>query len=100
MPESDNAPLPESSPHEIPILQDTMSFTIQNPYNNERILIQRTQVPIIPAFAMTAHKTQGQTMTRAIIDLTMCCGTQAPYVMVSQVTSLEGLLILHPFKKD
>ena len=100
MPDSDDAPLPELSPHEIPILQDTTSFTIQNPYNNEKISIQRTQVPIVPAFAMTAHKAQGQTMTRAIIDLTTCRGTQAPYVMVSRVTSLEGLLILRPFKKD
>jgi len=98
--DSDETPLPELGPHKILILEDTMIFTIENPYTNEKISIQHTQVLIVPAFAMTAHKAQGQTMTHAIIDLASCHGTQAPYVMVSQVTSLEGLLILRPFKKE
>lgn len=83
MPDSDENPLPGLDPHKVPILEDTTSFVVQNPYNNEKFTIQRTQVPIVPAFAMTAHKAQGQTMTRAIIDLASCRGTQAPYVMVS-----------------
>ena len=46
---------------------------------------------------MTAHKSQGQTMTKVIIDLQSCRGMEAPYIMVSRVTSLEGLLVLRPF---
>ena len=62
--------------------------------------IQRTQLPILPAFAMTAHKAQGQTMEKVLVDLESCRGTESPYVMVSRVTSLEGLLILRPFKSS
>jgi len=59
----------------------------------------RHQVPVVPAFAMTAHKSQGQTMDQAIVDLQNCRGTESPYVMLSRVTSLEGLAILRPFDK-
>ncbi|KAH7909205.1 hypothetical protein BJ138DRAFT_993553, partial [Hygrophoropsis aurantiaca] len=46
---------------------------------------------------MTAHKSQGQTMARAIVDIESCGNTESPYVMCSRVTSLDGLLILRPF---
>ena len=46
---------------------------------------------------MTAHKSQGQTMTKVIVDLQSCRGTEAPYIMISCVMSLDGLLILCPF---
>jgi hypothetical protein len=46
---------------------------------------------------MTAHKAQGQTMDRAIVDLESCFGTESPYVMISRVRSLDGLRILRPF---
>ncbi|KAI9067796.1 hypothetical protein FKP32DRAFT_1535635, partial [Trametes sanguinea] len=49
---------------------------------------------------MTAHKSQGQTFTRAIVDLESCMGTEAPYVMLSRVTSLDGVLILRPFNHN
>ncbi|KAG1830650.1 hypothetical protein EV424DRAFT_1307763, partial [Suillus variegatus] len=48
---------------------------------------------------MTTHKAQGQTMERAIVDFEGCTGMEAPYVMLSRVTSLEGLLVLRPFNK-
>lgn len=80
------------------VLQDTIDLTFRHPHSNKKCLIKRTQLPIAPAFAMTAHKAQGQTMNKVIIDLESCRGTESPYVMVSRVTSLEGLLILRPFK--
>ncbi|KAF9014232.1 hypothetical protein BDQ17DRAFT_1231022 [Cyathus striatus] len=43
---------------------------------------------------MTCHKAQGKTLSKAIIDLQNCCGSE---VIVSQVKSLSGLLILHGF---
>lgn len=51
----------------------------------------------MPAFAMTAHKAQGQTMNSVIVDLESCVGTESPYVMVSRVKSLDGSRILRPF---
>ncbi|KAG1743058.1 hypothetical protein EDB19DRAFT_583046 [Suillus lakei] len=53
----------------------------------------------MPGFAMSTHKAQGQTLQRVIIDLEGCAGTEAPYVMLSRVTSLEGRLILRPFNQ-
>ena len=49
---------------------------------------------------MTAHKSQGQMINKAIVDLAACHGTEAPYVMVSHVHLLNDLLILHPFGFD
>ncbi|KAI0348767.1 hypothetical protein OH77DRAFT_1386661, partial [Trametes cingulata] len=46
---------------------------------------------------MTAHKSQGQTFERVIVDLESCRGTEAPYVMLSRATRLEGVVILRPF---
>ncbi|KAG1801809.1 uncharacterized protein BJ212DRAFT_1244282, partial [Suillus subaureus] len=48
---------------------------------------------------MTTHKAQGQTIEHTIVDFEGCTGTEAPYVMLSCVTSLDGLLVLHPFNK-
>lgn len=79
------------------MLQDTIELKFRHPHSGKNCQIKRTQLPIAPAFAMTAHKSQGQTMTKIIVDLHSCRGTEAPYVMVSRVTSLEGLLILRPF---
>ncbi|KAF8223595.1 hypothetical protein L208DRAFT_1316099, partial [Tricholoma matsutake] len=58
-----------------------------------------TQVPILPAFTMTAHRAQGQTLNNVIINLQSCRGTEAPYVMASRACSLDGLLILRPFDR-
>ena len=75
-------------------------MTFRHPHSGKKCTIRRTQLPILPAFAMTAHKAQGQTMEKVLVDLESCKGTESPYVMVSRVTSLEGLLILRPFKSS
>ncbi|KAI0335956.1 hypothetical protein GY45DRAFT_1230080, partial [Cubamyces sp. BRFM 1775] len=49
---------------------------------------------------ITAHKAQGQTFQKVIIDLAGCTGTEAPYVMLSRATSLDGVLILRPFDQS
>lgn len=81
-------------------IRDTVDLHFVDPYSQKKMKISRTQVPIVPAFAMTAHKAQGQTLEKAIIDLESCSGTESPYVMVSRVKSLQGLLILRPFVID
>jgi ATP-dependent exoDNAse (exonuclease V) alpha subunit len=59
--------------------------------------LHRYQVPLDAGFAITTHKAQDQTLKRAIVDLASCIGKEATYVMVSQCTSLEGLMVLQPF---
>ncbi|KAF8237072.1 hypothetical protein L208DRAFT_1520514, partial [Tricholoma matsutake] len=63
----------------------------------KRCCIQQKQVPILPAFTMTAHRAQGQTLENIITDLQSCKGTEAPYIMASHTLSLDSLLILRPF---
>ncbi|OSC97380.1 hypothetical protein PYCCODRAFT_1334713, partial [Trametes coccinea BRFM310] len=49
---------------------------------------------------ITAHKSQGQTFKHIIVDLAGCIGSEAPYVMLSRATSLNGIIILRPFDKS
>ncbi|PBK82433.1 hypothetical protein ARMGADRAFT_946577 [Armillaria gallica] len=46
---------------------------------------------------MAAHKSQGQTLENVIVDLQCCRDTEAPYVMISRVKSLDDLVILQDF---
>lgn len=89
--------MPGLGDHEFPIFPDTVSVFYRGSKSKQSISFRRTQVPLIPAFAMTAHKSQGQTLDKAVIDLTTCHGTEAPYVMISRVRRLDDLLILRPF---
>jgi hypothetical protein len=92
--------VPELPDHHVVSLQDTTRITLKHPYSKGSISIKRTQIPLLPAFAITAHKSQGKTYSTCIVNLTGCRGTESPYVMMSRVTSLDGLVILTPFKKE
>ena len=98
--DSNENTMPYLQAHEVPILKDSIDITFKNRHGSGGgITIRRSQVPIVPAFAMTAHRAQGQTLSNVIVDLQSCRGSEAPYVMLSRVTSLKGLLILRPFER-
>ena len=97
IPSARAAPMNGLGDHEFPILPDTITVRYQGSKSKQSLSFKRTQLPLIPAFAMTAHKSQGQTLDKAIVDLANCHGTEAPYVMVSRVRRLNDLLILRPF---
>lgn len=65
---------------------------------NGFLTFERTQLPLQPAFAITDYKSQGKTLSCAIVDLKACTGSQSPYVMVSRVTNFESLFVLRPFE--
>ena len=96
-PNTTGSPLTGIDKQSVVVLQDTTDMKFIHPYSHKICTIKRTQIPIMPAFAMTAHKAQGQTMDKVIVDLESCHGTESPYVMISRVKSLNGLHILRPF---
>lgn len=62
--------------------------------NSKRRQVTRKQLPIVPAFAITIHKSQGLTLDCAVIDLNsrVFCGGQG-YVALSRVRDLSGLYL-------
>lgn len=86
--------LPESH---FPILPDVTDIVFEHNASHRKCLIKQKQVPIEPGFAITAHKAQGKTMNKVVVDLQGCCGTEQPYLMVLRCTTLEGLIILRNF---
>ncbi|KAL0057239.1 hypothetical protein AAF712_016126, partial [Marasmius tenuissimus] len=57
----------------------------------------RSQLPLIPAFAFTSHNTQGRSLDVCCVDLASCPSIQSAYVMLLRVCSLKGLCILREF---
>jgi ATP-dependent DNA helicase PIF1 len=57
------------------------------------------QIPLIPAYALTIHKSQGLTLDSAIVDCENIFVSGQLYVALSRVKKMEGLAIKH-FKKE
>ena len=64
--------------------------------------LTRNQLPLMPAFAVTAHAAQGQTFSNgAIVDLRLggSSSAMASYVALTRVERREDLLIYRPFPR-
>lgn len=67
------------------------------------ITVKRKALPLIPAYSITTHKSQGQTLPKIVIDLNMPPGAvevASAYVPLSRVKKLEDLVILQDFSID
>ena len=61
--------------------------------------LQVSQYPILLAYAMTIHKSQGMTYQQIAVDLSRCFASGQAYVALSRCSSLEGLHLLSRIKK-
>lgn len=56
------------------------------------------QIPLILAYAITAHKSQGLTISCAAVDTSQTFANGQAYVCLSRATSLQGLYLLTKFR--
>ena len=61
--------------------------------------VTRVQLPLAPAYGMTAHSSQGKTLRAALVDLQIDRRVNQSYgaVATTRVRSREDILILRPF---
>ncbi len=64
----------------------------------QEISVTRMQPPVLPAYVITDYKSQGRSLSTAIVDPDSALSLQGVYVMLSRVRTLEGLAILRPFR--
>ncbi|KAL8329811.1 hypothetical protein RB597_005206 [Gaeumannomyces tritici] len=57
------------------------------------VLLSRTQIPLMPAWAMTVHKAQGMTLENVIVNMDRVFEEGQLYVALSRARSLGGLVV-------
>lgn len=78
-------------PNLVPIIPQRAEYT------KRAIHKSRTQIPLCLAYAVTVHKSQGQTLSRAVIDVgekAMNSCTGLAFVAISRVKTMDGLILL------
>lgn len=93
----------------IPLMEQTFRIDIadvlpkdKRPKSNQKafLSIKRRALPLVPAYSITTHKSQGQTLNNVVIDLKLPSETDdiaAIYVPLSRVKRLVDLIILRHF---
>jgi hypothetical protein len=66
----------------------------------ETVGYTRFQLPLVLAWAVTIHKTQGRTVETLLLTPDECFARGMMYVAVSRVTSLKGLYLLSKLTKE
>jgi hypothetical protein len=80
-----------------------MMKVLNNKKLKTTITVKRKALPLVPAYSITTHKSQGQTLPKIVIDLNMPPGmveVASAYVPLSRVKQLTDLVILQDFSID
>jgi hypothetical protein len=91
-----------SEPSLYPIVPVKRDWYLDKGRLHPQLKVRREQLPLMPAFAMTAHAAQGQTFSQgAIVDLKFGgnSSAMASYVAITRVERREDLLIYRPFPR-
>ena len=75
-----------------------VDFTVNNG-DGETVMAKRLQLPLILAWALSIHKSQGQTLERVRVDLRRAFEKGQAYVALSRATTMEHLQVLN-FSKE
>ena len=81
--------------HVVPIIPKT------NQWDNNGVVCSRTQFPLVAAFAITIHKSQGLTLPLVVLDFQIkddCSGQS--YVALSRVKDIEHVVFETDFSYD
>ncbi|CAF4341182.1 unnamed protein product [Adineta steineri] len=68
--------------------------------SSSKITVTRKALPFVPAFSMTTHKAQGQTLPKVVVDLRLPPGREeiaSRYVPLGRVKSRKDIAILRDF---
>ena len=96
-------PLQGLPPNHVPISVKTEGFSVKLPDMRKSVNVNRCHFPMVPHYSCTAHKSQGDTLQKAIIDLVPVhgkaknVGIEFAYVPLSRVRRLQDLTILRSF---
>jgi len=84
-----------------PIVPQSSSWYLDKGRKVKTLKVKRTQLPLTPAYSMTAHASQGKTLRAVLLDLQVdkrvnpTIGT----VATTRVRSREDVLIMRPFSQ-
>ncbi|KAF8872047.1 hypothetical protein BD779DRAFT_1386038, partial [Infundibulicybe gibba] len=80
----------------VPLLR-TSTTTLCNLPDDSTISVTRSQVEVLPNFAMTDYASQGKTRAYNVVDLNNCYLHQSYYTALSRSASAAGTIILQGF---
>lgn len=75
------------------VLVEPEQWTVED--EDGRVLVSRVQFPLMLAWSLSIHKSQGQTLSRVKVDLKSVFETGQSYVALSRATSRDGLQVLN-----
>lgn len=91
--------LPHLPVNVVPLTRNTETVQAQLP-NDQWVSVARTQVSVLPNFAMTDYSAQGKTREWNVVDISRCKSFQGAYTCLSRGTSLKRTLIVRDFPED